>query len=77
MYQSYLSAVGTTLDAGRVAVWKLVLKPMWNGSSKRQRGKPVFDVLLVNGPGTCVVVVGAFWLARVSSRVTPLCVLRT
>ena len=31
------------------------------------RGKPLADLLVLNGPGTCVAVVGAIYLSRVRS----------
>lgn len=58
--QPLLSSAFTTLYSLSFAVWHLTIMPM-------VRRKPLVDLLLVNGPGTCVVVVFAFLLPRVSA----------
>lgn len=61
--QSYLSAVGTTLYSLLVTFWKLAAEPLVKGDLKR-----VPDLLIVNGPGTCVVVVLVYRLLKVSGN---------
>lgn len=60
--QSYLSSVGTTLYSMLVTLWKLAIEAVIKGKVKQ-----VPDLLIVNGPGTCVVVVLVYRLLRVSS----------
>jgi beta-1,4-N-acetylglucosaminyltransferase len=60
--QSYLSSVGTTLYSMLITLWKLAVEPVIKG-----RTKQIPDLLIVNGPGTCVVVVLVYRLLRVSS----------
>lgn len=59
--QSYASSVLTTLHTLRVALVRIIALPLL-----RSARRPWVDVLLVNGPGTCVVVVACCWVRRVS-----------
>ena len=59
--QSYLSSIGTTLYSLLITLWKLAIEPIVKGEVKL-----VPDLLIVNGPGTCVVVVFVYRFLRVS-----------
>ncbi|KAJ9122925.1 hypothetical protein QFC24_003963 [Naganishia onofrii] len=59
--QSYLSSIGTTLYSLAITFWKLAAKPIL----MRQMHQ-IPDLLIVNGPGTCVMVVLVYKLLRVS-----------
>lgn len=59
--QSYWSSVGTTLYSLLITLWKLAIEPIVKGKVKQ-----VPNLLIVNGPGTCVVVVLVYRLLRVS-----------
>jgi len=49
------------------SLWHLGIMPLW-----RTRGqRPCADVLLMNGPATCVPVVGAMWAMRLLGLPTP------
>ena len=54
----FLRLAFTTAWTLLVAVWRIALHPR----------APFADVLLLNGPGTCVPLVLAVWVARVRSR---------
>jgi beta-1,4-N-acetylglucosaminyltransferase len=58
--QSYVSSIWTTVLSFRTAFRLLTLEPLRNG------GRESWDLLLVNGPGTCVVAAAAVMLPRVS-----------
>lgn len=61
--QSFLTSAFTTGYSLVIAFWLLALLPLWR--SRGRRG--LCELLIVNGPGTCVVVVVAVMLPRVSS----------
>ena len=63
--QSYFSSIGTTLYSMMISLWKLAIEPIVKG-----RHKQMPDLLIVNGPGTCVVVVLIYRLLRVSGTAT-------
>jgi beta-1,4-N-acetylglucosaminyltransferase len=58
--QSYLSAVGTSCVSFLSALLNLTLRPYFPST----RGQHC-DLVIVNGPGTCVVVIIAFTLPKV------------
>jgi beta-1,4-N-acetylglucosaminyltransferase len=58
--QSYVSSIWTTLSSFRTAFRLLTLEPL------KHDGRESWDLLLVNGPGTCVVAAVAVVLPRVS-----------
>jgi beta-1,4-N-acetylglucosaminyltransferase len=58
--QSYVSSVWTTILSFRTAFRLLALEPL------KHDGRESWDLLLVNGPGTCVVAAVAVMLPRVS-----------
>jgi beta-1,4-N-acetylglucosaminyltransferase len=58
--QSYVSSVWTTILSFRTAFRLLALEPL------KHDGRESWDLLLVNGPGTCVVAAVAVVLPRVS-----------
>ena len=58
--QSYVSSIWTTLSSFRTAFRLLTLEPL------KHDGRESWDLLLVNGPGTCVVAAVAVMLPRVS-----------
>jgi beta-1,4-N-acetylglucosaminyltransferase len=60
--QSYVSSVWTTVLSFIAAFRLLTLEPL------REDGEKSWDLLLVNGPGTCVVAAIAVMLPRVSTR---------
>jgi beta-1,4-N-acetylglucosaminyltransferase len=57
--QSYASSIGTTLSSFATAFRVLTIAPSRAGGRR-------WEVLLINGPGTCVVVAFALMLPRVS-----------
>lgn len=57
--QSYASSIGTTLNSFVTAFRVLTIAPLRAGGRR-------WEVLLINGPGTCVVVAFALMLPRVS-----------
>jgi beta-1,4-N-acetylglucosaminyltransferase len=59
--QSYFSAIGTTTYSILVTLWRLAVEPIVKGDLKQ-----IPDLLIVNGPGTCVVVVLVYKLLKVS-----------
>jgi beta-1,4-N-acetylglucosaminyltransferase len=63
--QSYLSSIGTTLYSLAITFWKLAAKPILT----RQMHQ-IPDLLIVNGPGTCVMVVLVYKLLRVSCELS-------
>lgn len=63
--QSYVSSVWTTVLSFRTAFRLLTLEPLRDG------GRESWDLLLVNGPGTCVVAAIAVMLPRVSIYTIP------
>ncbi|KAJ9105950.1 hypothetical protein QFC19_003284 [Naganishia cerealis] len=64
--QSYISSIGTTIYSLTITVWELTAKPIFT----RQSGE-IPDLLIVNGPGTCVVVVLAYKLLRMLGQPSP------
>lgn len=62
--QSYFSAIGTTAYSLLVTFWKLAVEPIVKGDLKQ-----IPDLLIVNGPGTCVVVVLVYKLLKVSEGI--------
>lgn len=64
--QSYLSSIGTTLYSLAITFWKLAAKPILT----RQMHQ-IPDLLIVNGPGTCVMVVLVYKLLRVMGQRSP------
>lgn len=59
VHQSLLTTPPTFLYSLLVALWHITLAPALQGSA-------FSDVLLLNGPGTCVVVAACVWIGRVS-----------
>ena len=57
--QSYASSIGTTLSSFATAFQVLTIAPLRAGGRR-------WEVVLLNGPGTCVVVAFALMLPRVS-----------
>ncbi|KAJ9119101.1 hypothetical protein QFC22_003592 [Naganishia vaughanmartiniae] len=51
--QSYVSSIGTTLYSLAITFWKLAAKPILTRQSHQ-----IPDLLIVNGPGTCVMILG-------------------
>lgn len=65
--QSWFSTPFSVAASVLYSVWCLGILPLW-----RTRGqRPCADVLLMNGPATCVSVVGAMWLMRLFGLPTP------
>ncbi|GHJ88855.1 hypothetical protein NliqN6_5257 [Naganishia liquefaciens] len=64
--QSYFSSIGTTLYSMMISLWKLAIEPIVKG-----RHKQMPDLLIVNGPGTCVVVVLIYRLLRLIGQRSP------
>lgn len=59
VHQNILTVPFTTLRSLLVAMYRITLAPRLSGES-------AFDVLLLNGPGTCVVLCLAVYVNRVS-----------
>ncbi|KAJ9108497.1 hypothetical protein QFC20_003403 [Naganishia adeliensis] len=64
--QSYFSAIGTTAYSLLVTFWKLAVEPIVKGDLKQ-----IPDLLIVNGPGTCVVVVLVYKLLKLLGHRSP------
>ena len=58
IHQPLLTAPISTLKSLAHSLIELSLRPAL-------RGEPLADLLLLNGPGTCVAIVGALYLSRV------------
>ena len=65
--QSWASTPFTVAWSVLFSVWHLGIKPLWRTRGRR----PCADVLLMNGPATCVSVVGAVWPMRLLGLPTP------
>jgi hypothetical protein len=59
VHQSFWTAPFTTLYSLLWCLWHIVLLPSWSG-------QPFADLLLLNGPGTCVPIAYSAFLLRVS-----------
>lgn len=64
VHQSLLTTPPTFLYSLLVALWHITLAPALHGT-------PFSDVLLLNGPGTCVVVATCVWIGRFLGMKTP------
>ncbi|ORY28166.1 oligosaccharide biosynthesis protein Alg14 like-domain-containing protein [Naematelia encephala] len=58
--QGKLSTFQSGLKTLRVALWYTFLRPLLKDPSR-----PWVEVLLINGPGTCVVLVAVAWIRRI------------
>ncbi|KAI5475889.1 beta-1,4-N-acetylglucosaminyltransferase, glycosyltransferase family 1 protein [Pseudohyphozyma bogoriensis] len=66
--QSYWTSPFTTIQCFAFCLWLVWIRPMWGG--KRCRGG-FADVVLMNGPGSCVPVAFAAFLPRILNLPSP------
>ncbi|KAJ9103239.1 hypothetical protein QFC21_002662 [Naganishia friedmannii] len=64
--QSYVSSIGTTLHSLVITFWKLAARPILTTQNQQ-----IPDLLIVNGPGTCVMVVLVYKLLRILGQHSP------
>ncbi|KAM0789001.1 hypothetical protein ACM66B_003069 [Microbotryomycetes sp. NB124-2] len=63
VHQSYLTSIFTTLWSLVVCLWLISIRPML--VARHERPRRFADVMLLNGPGSCVPIVVAAFLPRV------------
>jgi beta-1,4-N-acetylglucosaminyltransferase len=70
VHQSYLTSPFTTLYSFAYCLWHISLAPLL--PNPRPSGRRVFaDLILLNGPGSCVPIAVSAFLPRVSSSLRP------